>query len=162
MPVTPTPSQYADATQIQLLALTPAAYARFESAISGSPGSTIAALQAASAEADGYLTSQFQLPLVQWDMALVRAVCCMAAKSLYDQFGYNANAPIDQLIERRYQQAIEWLSQVAAETVTPAYIDSSGDGEPAGLYVISDQPVGFTCRGLTNTVGDCDGGPWSW
>jgi phage gp36-like protein len=154
MPISPTPSQYATTDQLQQLALTPAAYARFEAA---SPGCTTTALQYASAEADSYLGSQFQLPLLQWDMALAGAVCVMAAKRLYDTFGYNAAAPIDQLIDRRYAQALEWLAKVANEKVSPQYVDSSVAGLPAGPFVLSAPPVFGPNQ---NCTFNCD--PWGW
>lgn len=149
-------SQYATEGQAQLLAITPAAYQRFEAA---SPGSTIAALQAASSILDSYLAGQFVLPLQTtptqgWDMALTAHTCFIAAKLLYNQFGYNANAPVDELIERRYDEAIEWGKAVRDKAIQPQYIDSSGVAptqDAAGAFVISDAPVGFTGRGLPSS-----------
>lgn len=151
MPVTPTPSQYATATDIQRLALTPAAYARFEA---GAAGSVVAALQGSSGEADSYLASQFVLPILTWDMALVRAVCWMAAKYLYDQFGYNPGAPVDKLIEDRYKLAIAWLDKISNKKLFPQYVDSSTGTTDAGPWVISQPPVGFTTRGCQRS--ECD------
>lgn len=158
MPLTSS-TQYADATQFQQLACTPAAYDNFEA---GSPGCVVLALQAASAEADSYLAGQFQLPLATWDLALARAVCWIAAKGLYDEFGYNALAPVDQLIERRYEQAIEWLTKVGNEELFPQYADASGSTTPAGDFVVSDPAVGFTSRGVGNVVGSGSDWPWGW
>lgn len=141
MPLTSTPSQYATSDQIQTLGITPADYARFEEL---APGSVLAALQASSSEADSYLSGQFVTPIQTWDMALVRAVCWMAAKYLFDQLGYNPGAPADESIEKRYEQAIAWLSKIADKKISPSYVDSSGTTEPAGVYVVSDCPVGFT------------------
>jgi phage gp36-like protein len=156
--------QYATAAQIQLLAITPAAYARFEAA---SPGCVTAALQAASSVADTSLSSQFILPLQTspqgWDMALSRVVCFLAAFDLYFNFGFNPASPDWQVMTERKKWADEWLEGVGKKVVTPLYMDSSGmdpTADRAGDFVISDAAVGFTSRGVTDTTW-CDGG-WFW
>lgn len=152
-------SQYATTAQIQTLAITPAAYARFEAL---SPGSTTAALQAASSMADTFLTSQFVLPLQTspqgWDMVLSLHVSNIAAYFLYSQFGFSAGAPgMDQLITQRYDRACAWLDEIGKKTVTPLYNDSSGAGatgaDTAGDFTITDDPVGFTSRGTVDNSG---------
>jgi phage gp36-like protein len=158
-------SQYATTAQIQLLAITPAAFARFEAA---SPGCVTAALQAASSLADDYLGSQFKLPLQispqGWDMSLTEKVCWVAAYSLYFNFGFNPSSPDWQVMTERRKEALAWLDSVGKKTITPNYTDSSGldpDADRAGDFVISDSPVGFTSRGSSNTVplGTCG---WWW
>lgn len=148
-------SQYATIAQIQLLAITPAAYARFETA---SVGCVNAALQAASSLLDSYLAGQFVLPFPTnpqgWDMSLTAATCWVAAKLLYNQFGYNANAPIDELIEKRYDYSIRWAEMVRDKKIQPQWTDSSGAGagvDAAGDFVTSDAPVGFSGRGLPSS-----------
>jgi phage gp36-like protein len=158
-------SQYATTAQIQLLAITPAAFARFEAA---APGCVTAALQAASSVADSSLSSQFILPLVVspqgWDMALTRVVCFLAAYDLYFNFGFNPSAPDWQVFTSRKEWADKWLDGVGKKTITPLYVDQAGSGsgsDSAGDFVISDPPVGFTDRGVTNAVpvGSSD---WWW
>src|SRR5678810_1386593 len=110
-------SQYAELADIKLLAITSQAADRF-----GTPAIN-AALQAASSEADSYIASQFTLPLITspqgWDMSLTIAVCNIAAYRLYSQFGFNPNAPADQLIVNRYKDAIAWLGQIRDEKIFP-------------------------------------------
>jgi phage gp36-like protein len=156
-------SQYATTAQIQLLAITPAAYARFEAV---SPGCVTAAIQAASSVADDFLGSQFILPLQTspqgWDMSLTEKVCWLAAYSLYFNFGFNPSSPDWQVMTDRRKEAMAWLDGIGKKTITPAYMDSSGlsaDADRAGDFVISDDPVGFTSRGVTNSTGNC-GGWW--
>lgn len=158
-------SQYATDTEIKLLAITPAAYARFEAA---SPGCVTAALQAASSIADTSLSSQFMLPLVTspqgWDMGLKRVVCFIAAHDLYFNFGFNPSSPDWQVLTERKEWADKWLDGVGKKTTTPLYVDQRGatDGaDAAGDFVVSDPPVGFTTRGETNAVavGSCG---WWW
>lgn len=155
-------SQYATNTELQQLAITAAAGARF--------GSTAmdAALQAASSIADSYLSSQFVLPLQTtptqgWDMSLKLQVCNIAAYLLYCQFGFNPAAPGDQLIKERYDRAMSWLDGVGKKTITPVYTDSSGitpGADVAGDFIISDNPVGFTSRGTdVDTISDTC---WWW
>lgn len=120
-----------------------------------------AALQAASSIADSYINSVFILPLTDWDMSLRIHVCNIAAYLLYCQVGFNPAAPADKLIEMRYQKALEWLQSISDEKVTPNWTDSSGadpQSQAAGPFVISDPPVGFTTRGLTNGI--CGAWPW--
>lgn len=106
-----------------------------------------AELQKASSDADSFLASQFDLPLQSdgYDMALTGAVCDIAAKRLYNRFGYNFNAPIDALIENRYKEAIDWLTKISREELKPQYTDSSGSpsSQNAGPFVLSNPGVGF-------------------
>jgi phage gp36-like protein len=150
MPLTPTPSQYAQPEDLVRFSLTPAVAGRFGA------DQQDAALLAASAIADSLIASQFVLPLATWDYSLVVAVCNIAAKLLYDQFGYNPNAVADQLVQRRYDEAIAWLQGVSRKQVTPQWVDASGDSvDSAGDFIVSDKSVGFT--GCTD---DDDDGCW--
>ena len=151
-------SQYAQVSDIKSLSMTPQAAQRFGDA------SINAALQAASSRADSYLASQFTLPLLTdpqgWDMALTRCVCDLAAFDLYRQYGLNPNAPDYGALKALYDDAIAWLVMVRDKKIFPQYVDSGEDlGTPeAGPFVISDAPVGFTSRGVTDSDSD-DGLP---
>lgn len=141
-------SQYAQASDLSSLALTPAAAQRFGVIAMN------AQLQAASSIADSYIVSQFTLPLQVdpqgWDMSLTMAVCNIAAYLLYVQYGFNPSAPADQFIADRYKSAILWLEQIRDKVIFPQWIDSgttaTGNDE-GGPFVLSDPPVGFTNRG---------------
>jgi hypothetical protein len=158
-------SQYATDAQIQQLAITPAAYARFEAA---APGCVTATLQAESSMADTFLSSQLVLPLQTapqgWDMALTLVVCYRAAFTLYFTFGFNPASPDWQVMTQRKEWADKWLDGVSNSIITLNYADSSGmavDADRAGDFVISDAPVGFTDRGESGgavTVNSV----WSW
>jgi len=138
-------AQYAFKDDIVSLAITPANAARF-----GDPAID-AQLKAASSFADTYLVSQFTLPLIEWDMELRRVVCVVAAYHLFNQYGYNPNAPQDKLVEKQYEQALSWLKQVKDKEIFPPYVDSgtvpTGVDE-GGPFVVSDTPKGFTARGI--------------
>jgi phage gp36-like protein len=157
-------SQYATAADIQKLAITPAAYARFEGA---SAGCVVAALQAASSIADTYLPSQFTLPLQVspqgWDMSLTMNVCWIAAWLLYNSFGFAPMAPGDDLVVKRYESALAWLGQIRDKEIFPQYVDAINGATTSpeqGPFVISDPPVGFTNRGLAPGQVVCN--PWGW
>jgi phage gp36-like protein len=157
-------SQYATDADIQKLAITPAAYQRFEAI---SPGCVTAALQSASSKADDYLSSQFLLPLKTvpqgWDMGLTETVCWLAAYSLYFKTGFNPSSPDWQVMTERRKEAMEWLDGIGKKTISPSYSDSSSlstDADRAGDFVISDPPVGFTSRGATDTTLSFDNGWW--
>lgn len=161
----PTQSQYATPAQIQQLAITPAVYARFEAS---SPGCVVAALQSASSIADSYLPSQFTLPLQVspqgWDMSLTMYTCWIAAWMLYNSFGFSPQAPLDELIIKRYESALDWLAQIRDKKIFPQYIDSvnaSSSDPEQGAFVISDPPVGFTPRGVANDFNQ-QFDPWFW
>ncbi len=140
---------------MQLIGVTPAAAARFGSS------AVTACIQAASSIADSYLASQFTLPLQTspqgWDMSLTRAVCHIAAYFLYAEYGFNpSSANADQMVKARYDNAIGWLEQIRDEKIFPQWTDSSSSTPAAGDYIVSDEPVGFTDRGLDSTTID----PW--
>lgn len=157
-------SQYATTSQIQQLAITPAAFARFEAA---SPGCVVAAIQAESSIADSYLTSQFVLPLQAspqgWDMSLTLVVCYRAAYSLYFSFGFNPASPDWQVMTGRKEWADKWLDGVSKKIITPLFTDSSGaapGSDTAGDFIVSDPPVGFTDRGATTATPLFDPSGW--
>ncbi len=145
-------SQYAQASDLTSLALTPAAAARF------SASAINAQLQAASSLVDSYIVSQFTLPLQTdpqgWDMSLTRSVCIIAAYLLYVQYGFNPSASADQLIVERYKSELEWLTQIRDKKIFPQWVDSGSTAvgsDEGGPFVISDEPVGFTGRGLRSS-----------
>lgn len=132
-------SQYATVVELQTLAITPAAAARYGNACED-------VLKAASSVIDSYIVSQFKLPLTSWDMSLTLAACNIAAYLLACQFGFNPAAPGDQLVKLRYDQAISWLVEIREKKIFPQWEDSglAPTENEAGLYVLTDRPVGFT------------------
>lgn len=155
-------SQYGQISDLQTLSITAAAGARF-----GNTAMT-AALQAASSLADSYLVSQFTLPLAAspqgWDMSLTLHVCNVAAWILWNQYGYNPATGADELVAKRYESAIDWLKQISDKKIFPQFVDSSesSDGTPnEGAFIISDDPVGFTSRGISGTC-STSFDPWGW
>jgi phage gp36-like protein len=134
-------SLYCSPDQLQALSLTPAQFDRFNTV---NPGCIEAMLLAMSSKADLYLTEQFELPLLEWDAQLSKVVSDMAA---YELFISNGLAPmggnVDQNILKRNQDAIDWLMHVSRKELHPNYQDSSSGQLSAGVYVLSNFPIGF-------------------
>lgn len=93
-----------------------------------------AALLAASELADSYLGSRFKLPISTWSSDLKRHVCAVAAWDLLaGTRGFNPEAGSNVTVRARYEDAIRWLEQVAANRVTPAGVtDSSAPASTRG------------------------------
>jgi phage gp36-like protein len=165
-------SQYAQPSDLITVGITDATAARFGTA------SINAQLQAASAIADSYIVSQFELPLQianpsavpplaqGWDMSLTLAVCQIAKYFLYSQFGFNpSGSPADTQIREGYERALKWLEQIRDKELFPQWIDATQEPTPeqAGPYVTSDTPVGFTEQGATPLPPGNQTNPfWPW
>ncbi len=78
-----------------------------------------AALDAASALADGYLCSRFTLPLSAWGADLTGAVARMAAWEVLRVRGYDPQAGGDEAVRLGYTDAMRWLEGVQAGRVSP-------------------------------------------
>jgi len=143
-------SLYAQVADLTVLSITTADGSRF------GDDAMLASLQAASSICDSYLVSQFTLPLQVdpqgWDMSLILNVCNIAAYLLFNQFGFAPTAPGDDLIVKRYNDAIEWLKQIRDKQIFPNFLDSSTNTgtDEAGAFIVSDPAVGFTSRGVDN------------
>lgn len=95
-----------------------------------------AQLQAASARADSYLRSRFELPITAWGDDLRQAVCAIAAFGLMGVRGFNPEG--DPTLQENSRAAIRWLEQVGAGKATPAEMqDSSGGAAPMAPLVLS-------------------------
>ncbi len=101
------------------------------------PAQQMAALDAASAYADGYLRSQYTLPLIApFPPDLVEAVCKIAAYNVLSVRGLNPEPGGDQNYRDRYKDAIAWLQQVGMGHISPSILDSSPGQNPIGPYVV--------------------------
>ncbi len=126
--------QYASIADLVSLCLTPESAQRFNDA------AMISALQFASSVVNDYLRSTYILPLKEYDMSLKQRVCAIAAKNLFDSFGFAPDAPADAVILERYNEAIRWLEAVSKRLIWPSFIGSSNQETP---FVVSNDPVGF-------------------
>lgn len=82
----------------------------------------VAAVEAASSVADGYL-GRFRLPLSSWGDDLRQRVCEVAAyKLLSSQVGFNPELGHNQTVLVNHDAAVRWFEQVSFGHVTPAGI----------------------------------------
>lgn len=89
-----------------------------------------AAIEAASSEADGYLASQYVLPIVTWGVDLTQHVCAIAAFRCLTRRGFNPEAPEVQVARVLYDDAVNWLRRVSIGQINPVLTDSAVIGEP--------------------------------
>jgi len=130
----------------QYATLTDLANAVSANAISGiaTPTQT-AALQNASDLADGFLASQYKLPITLWGTDLTRAVCHIAAWDLLNQRGFNPEGT-DSTFRTRYDDAMDWLTKIARGLLNPPGIKDSTPAARDGA------PLVFSGQG-GNTIG---------
>lgn len=98
-----------------------------------------AALDAASAVADGYLRGRFELPLTAWGDDLRRAICAIASWDLMTARGFDPNAGADEVLRQRYEDAIAWLKSIALGHVIPVdVVDATPDEDDGGTFSVSN------------------------
>jgi phage gp36-like protein len=97
-----------------------------ESALSeiATPSARADACITVTAEADGYLSRRYTLPLIAWGDDLRGQCARMAVRYALDQCGWQPDGP-DDVVERAFDRAVKWLSAVGAGTVSPAGIIDS-------------------------------------
>jgi phage gp36-like protein len=89
-------------------------------------------IEAASSLADSYLRNHYKLPLpTPYPIALVEAVCRIAAYNVLSVRGYNPEGDAGAL-EQRYRAAVRWLVDVGAGKASPLTQDAAGVARGAG------------------------------
>lgn len=101
-----------------------------------------AALDAASATADGYLAARVRLPLANWGDDLRRAVCAIAAYDLMVTRGMAPGSGEAELLGERSRGALAWLRDVADGRVTPT-VEETAPSYISGPRVESNTPRGW-------------------
>lgn len=110
-----------------------------------------AALLAASEEADGYLASQYTLPLISWGRDLRKFVCYLADEILWENTGFSPDgSESGENIETRSARARKWLTKIQNQEIHPPGIV---DSTPAPRLPDDDLDVDTTpARGLGGTT----------
>lgn len=115
-----------------------------------------AAISAASSLMDGYLASQFQLPLTAYGDD-VKAVCCkLAVHELMRARGFNPQNSTDLAIRQGYEDSVRWLEGIASGAISPQVTDSSvgsGPGHTEPPTVTSSSQRGWSSRGTAGSGG---------
>jgi len=103
------------------------------------------AIEAASAEADGYLRrAGYQLPLASVGADLKAAVGAIAAYRLAVKLGLVPEPAAQSAVYLAAKAALEWLRGVAEGRITPIVEDDAGETTvPAGPRFDSDPPRGW-------------------
>ncbi len=93
-------------------------------------GTKVEALIAASDTADRYLCRQFTLPLIAWGNDLRRLVAHIATYDLMAVRGFQPEGA-DQLIVKRYDDAMAALREVGEDKACMPEVEDSDDGDDA-------------------------------
>lgn len=98
-------------------------------------------IEAASAEADGYLRrAGYTLPLSSVGADLRAAVGAIAAFRLASKLGLVPQPAAQSDLYLNYKTALEWLRGVASGSVTPDVTDDDASGEPSGGPLVNTNP----------------------
>lgn len=112
----------------------------------------IYALVKATYLAYSYLRRRYAFPLKSWSMDLIDAVCAIAAYSLIFREGYSPEpGSYDANWRKRYEDAIQWLSDVGNRKIHPVIEGASKPVPKANDGSISTDP-----RGWRIAMGLCD------
>ena len=110
-----------------------------------------AVIAAASDEMDGYLGSQYKLPLVAWGQD-VRLMCArLAVYILISARGFNPDNPGDSQILEAHDMAERWCKRVSDGSLALTVTDSSGQGIGAvsgGVKISSNRSRGYADDGI--------------
>ena len=98
-----------------------------------------AALDAASSEADSYLSKVYTLPVTSWGAALRMHVSAMAAYNVIATRGFDPSG-VDGVLEKRRQDALDWLKMLATGVISDPSIEDSTPGVVEGGAAVVSQP----------------------
>ena len=134
-------TRYAEIADRDRLGITGAALAGIASA------TVEAALDAASAMADGYLRDRYTLPLTAWSDDLRAAVCALADWSLLATRGFDPARGADDVLRLRYEDAMRWLRDVSSGRANLASATDATPSEDEGLPImVSNRSRGWQRR----------------
>lgn len=102
-----------------------------------------AAIAWASDEVDGYLAKRFTLPLVTVSTDIKRRTAIIASFYLLTRRGFKPGAPLNEMIVKMYDDAIEWLLRVSKGDITPTCVDSTPDVDEEGSLMASGPKISF-------------------
>lgn len=108
-----------------------------------------AALDAASALADSYLTDRITTPITTPSQDLILAVCSVATWNLLCRRGFNPESSADSAVRMRYEDAVRWLEKVAGGSVTPQCVKTqAGAAGLGGPVVVQPAVTGTDADGI--------------
>lgn len=133
----------------------------FDLAIGGAafrtqPVTTVdASLQAASDMADGYFRKRFTYPLQSIGSDVKRTVAAIACFDLVSHRGFRPDSGTDDVIIKRYDDAMSWLLNVSKGLIEPDIVDATDTDEMGSLAASSPTPnlswnMGPRCKNWPN------------
>jgi phage gp36-like protein len=117
-------------------------------AFAGLASTTVeAALDAASAMADGYLRDRYELPLGSWSDDLRAAVCHIASWTLLANRGYDPSRGTDEVVRLQYEDAMRWLRDVSGGRARlGSVVDATPSVDEGDTLAISNRSRGWQRR----------------
>lgn len=107
-----------------------------------------AALASASAVMDGYFAGRYAMPLVSWDVSVVRCCVFIADYELMSTRGFNPAAGADANVAARYEEMLTgrpgvepWLKQVQRRATHPAVVEAVQDAKHQRPRVLSSSVI---------------------
>lgn len=98
-------------------------------------------IEAASAQADGYLRrAGYTLPLATVTADLKAAVGAIAAYQLAVKLGLLPEPAAQAALYLAYKAALEWLRGVASGTITPIVVGGDPDDKAAATPLVATRP----------------------
>lgn len=114
------------------------------------------ALDWASRLADSYLRKRYELPLVSWSDDLKTCVGDLAAFRLLSHRGFRPGSGNNEIIVRRYDDAIAWLKDISrgiCELVDA--VDQTTDTDEAGPIMTTPESPTFRFNTGNRNNGGC-------
>lgn len=101
-------------------------------------------LAATTELASGILAGRYDLPITAWGADLTQAVCKIAGYELLSVRGLAPDGD-DSNVRRRYEDAMKWLADVAAGSISPVGLVDSTPTEPdlGGVEVVTTKTRGW-------------------
>lgn len=113
-------------------------------------------LVVATSIASGYLRRRYLFPLTSWGFDLVEKVCDIAAFKLMFREGYSpADKSYDGNFKRRYDTAMEWLSEVGNRKIHPFIVAGHKPVPNAGIGVRDPRGWGWAMGVDCSRWGGC-------
>ena len=107
-------------------------------------GDITAALDRASSWCDGYLRKAYTLPIIGTTGDLTRAVCMIAAWDIMSaQIGFDPEAAANAIWRLRYEDALRWLTDVAAGRIDAGLTDSTATADENAPAAYTSEPRGW-------------------
>lgn len=97
----------------------------------------------ASDEIDGYLAKRFSLPLQTVSKDIKRRCAILASSYLLTRRGFRPGAPLNEMVVKLYDDAVEWLLRVSRGDITPQCVDSTPAVDEEGSLATSGARISF-------------------